>query len=56
MKPAAALLLLLASAGAGQQPSANQVSWWSGSWDGAFAEAKIRNVPVLVVFIQTVGR
>jgi predicted negative regulator of RcsB-dependent stress response len=52
VKPAAALLLLLASAGAGQQPSANQVSWWSGSWDGAFAEAKIRNVPVLVVFIQ----
>jgi tetratricopeptide (TPR) repeat protein len=49
--PAAIALLLACGAGA-QQPSASQVMWWSGTWDGAFAEAKTRNVPVMVVFIQ----
>ena len=45
--------LTLAAAGASaQQPSSSQVLWWSGTWDGAFEEAKTRNVPILVVFIQ----
>jgi hypothetical protein len=50
--PATLLLLAIAGVAAAQQPSASQVAWWSGTWDGAFEEAKTRNVPVLVVFIQ----
>ena len=52
MKIPAAITLLMVGAALAQQPSSTQVLWWSGSWDGAFAEAKTRNVPVLVVFIQ----
>jgi hypothetical protein len=51
--PTALLFVVLASASAAQQQQQNsQVLWWSGTWDAAFAEAKLRNVPVLVVFVQ----
>jgi hypothetical protein len=52
VKIPAAIILLLAAPAVAQQASTSQVDWWSGAWDGAFAEAKIRNVPVMVVFIQ----
>jgi hypothetical protein len=52
MVRAAIALLLLAFAAPAQQPSTKQVEWWSGTWEAAFTEAKTRNVPVLVVFIQ----
>ena len=51
MKIPAALALLIVSASLGAQQS-SQVLWWAGTWDGAFAEAKVRNAPLLVVFIQ----
>jgi hypothetical protein len=55
--PAAIAIVILAGLAAAQQPPPakpgnSQVLWWSGSWDGAFAEAKTRNVCVMVVFIQ----
>lgn len=53
--PATIAMVLLASCVIAQQPvkaNTGQVLWWSGGWDDAFAEAKTRNVPLIVVFIQ----
>jgi tetratricopeptide (TPR) repeat protein len=47
--PAAGILLVACATLPGQSA---QVRWWSGTWDGAFAEAQTRNAPLLVVFIQ----
>ncbi len=42
---ACALVVLPASA-------QNQVLWWNGTWDAALKEARARNVPLLVAFVQ----
>lgn len=42
-------LLLLAAPAAAQEA---RIAWWSGDYDAAYEEAKVRNVPLVFVFIQ----